>query len=108
MPDVTLPIAPVSDEDAPRANDPTEAAIDQRIATARGRLAARLSELDHRVDAVKESFDPRTWIDSPWLRLGLAMAIGYGLGRSRLALPLLKTFAGTAGSALVRRALAPH
>lgn len=115
MPDVTqrddFPVrtedAPIREDDAPaRANDPTEAAIDARIADARGRLAARLSELDNRVEHVKENFDPRTWVDSPWLRLGIAVAIGYALGRSRMAAPIIKTLAGTAASTLLRRALA--
>lgn len=94
--------------DAPRAaeHDATEAAIDARIADARGNLTARLTELERRVDHVKENLDPRTWVDSPWLRLGITVAIGYALGRSRMLRPIVKTLLGTVATTLVRRALA--
>jgi hypothetical protein len=106
MSDVSVTPPPAAEVPDKASVDPTEEAIDARIAEARGNLTARLGELERRVDNVKESFDPRTWVDSPWLRLGITVAIGYGIGRSRMLRPLVKTLVGTAATALVRRALA--
>lgn len=59
------------------------AAIEDRIAEARHNLTTRLSELERRVDDVKQRIDPRSWFDSPWVRVGVAAALGFALGATR-------------------------
>jgi|GEM_PF-3278843 len=92
-----------------------EAHIDARIAAARGNLATRLSELERRVDYVKEKVDPRQWIDNPralqllsnpWAQVGAAALVGFIIGRSGTIRPLVHTAVGSALSTLIKQAVA--
>jgi hypothetical protein len=57
--------------------------IDARIAEVRSRLAANLGELHDRVNRARRLMSPRTYLDNPWVRLGLGVAAGYLVGRRR-------------------------
>jgi hypothetical protein len=57
--------------------------IDARIAEVRSRLAANLGELHDRVNRARRLMSPRTYLDNPWIRLGLGVAAGYLVGRRR-------------------------
>jgi hypothetical protein len=58
-------------------------AIDARIAEVRSRLAANLGELHDRVNRARRLMSPRTYLDNPWVRLGLGVAAGYLVGSRR-------------------------
>jgi hypothetical protein len=64
--------------------------IDRRIAVVRSRLAVDLAELRRRVGRVRELLSPATHLRNPWIQLGLGLAAGYAVGRSR------RRLAGTA------------
>jgi len=57
--------------------------IDARIAELRARLAANVGELQQRVTRARTLLSPRTYLDNPWVRLGLGAAVGYLAGRRR-------------------------
>jgi hypothetical protein len=59
--------------------DPTDNAL--RIATTRDHLSAKLGELRRREAHVREVLSPVRYLASPWLRVGIAMIVGYRLGR---------------------------
>lgn len=54
---------------------------DARIERARARLAANLGELQQRITRARNLVSPRTYLASPWLKVGLGLAAGYFLGR---------------------------
>lgn len=63
--------------------DPLEA--DERIAVARERLAAKLTELRRRQASVVTALAPLRHLANPWLGVGLAVFVGYRFGRPRVA-----------------------
>ena len=52
-----------------------------RIALARGNLTEKLGELRRREAHVRTVLSPIRHLANPWLRVGLAVFIGYRLGR---------------------------
>lgn len=52
----------------------------ERIEHARTRLAANLGELQQRLNRARRLVSPRTYLSSPWLKLGLGIAAGYFVG----------------------------
>lgn len=56
------------------------AATEARIAQARERLASKLTELQTRVTHVKSIVSPRTYLENPWVQLGIGAAVGFFLG----------------------------
>jgi hypothetical protein len=71
---------------------PNPPAIDRRIEEARARLATHLGELQDRVTRAREMISPGTYLRSPWLKLGIGVALGYAVGRRRR--PRLLTHGG--------------
>ncbi|HEY6173963.1 MAG TPA: hypothetical protein VIX73_05935 [Kofleriaceae bacterium] len=60
--------------------DPTDTT--PRIALARDNLTAKLGELRRREARVRTVLSPMRHLANPWLRVGVAAAIGYRLGRA--------------------------
>ena len=58
-----------------------------RIEGSRRNLAAKLTELRKREARVREAIAPVRHLANPWLRLGLAVVVGYRLGRRAPAGP---------------------
>ncbi len=52
-----------------------------RIALARTGIAAKLGELQQRGARVRAALSPRTYLASPWVRMGIGVGIGYVMGR---------------------------
>jgi len=61
----------------------SEPSIDRRIAVVRSRLAVDLGELRRRVGRVSDLLSPATYLRNPWVQLGVGLAVGYAVGRSR-------------------------
>lgn len=83
--------------------------VDERVASSKARLSDKLSELAHRVEAVRDAVQPSQLIRRPWVRFGLAALAGYVIG-SRLPrlgppilAPLLKEAVLVLGSAALEQ-----
>jgi hypothetical protein len=97
------------------------AIIAARIADSRERLALKLAELQRRVARARKMFSPGTYLDSPWVRLGVGVVVGYLLGRRRdassvdeaparssrdgIVLAMLRSSFTTFASAVIRHAV---
>jgi hypothetical protein len=57
---------------------------DERIAVARDHLTGKLAELHRRQTAVVTALSPLRHLANPWLGVGLAVLVGYRLGRPAL------------------------
>jgi hypothetical protein len=90
-----------------------------RIVDSRERLALKLVELQRRVTRARTLLSPRTYLDSPWIRVGVGIVVGYLLGRvgtrtsaddrdgahDGIVLAAFRTSMMTLASAVIRRAI---
>ena len=60
-------------------------AIDARIAIAREGLIEKLGELRRRGTRARALLRPSRYLDNPWLRLGVGIALGYAIRARRAA-----------------------
>jgi hypothetical protein len=82
-----------------------------RVATSERGLVDKLRELQRRARVAKTMLTPSTYLDNPWVRLGLAATVGYLVGRGRSEAqvmgPLGRQILGTVARGLVERAMRP-
>ncbi|HVK73639.1 MAG TPA: hypothetical protein VM734_09970 [Kofleriaceae bacterium] len=50
---------------------------------ARAALDDKLAELERRVQATREALDPTRLFENPWVRVGLAVVVGFAAGYAR-------------------------
>ena len=66
-------------------DDESEEGVEKRIMSAKKSLAARLGEIERRVDNVKDKAKDmanlKHWIKNPWIPLGAGVVAGYMFGR---------------------------
>lgn len=82
--------------------DDAERESDRRIRDAKQHLSQRLGELERRLSGLKENIDPRAWVPNPWARAGIALGVGYLLGRTNIIRPILAAVFSAGASAVVR------
>jgi ElaB/YqjD/DUF883 family membrane-anchored ribosome-binding protein len=63
------------------ADGKSESETDPRVEAARERLGDKLNELKRRAHRAKEILTPASYLANPWVRLAIAAAAGFALGR---------------------------
>ncbi|MEO8846332.1 MAG: hypothetical protein ABI591_26940 [Kofleriaceae bacterium] len=58
----------------------SEGASQAEVDALRANLDEKLAELKRRAVHVKEVLTPATYLESPWVRVGIAAAVGFALG----------------------------
>lgn len=109
-----LPTRPFADAsyrlDPSSAADAAELASEHRIRAAKHALSEDLAELERHLDgltsSLKAKLDVTRHLENIWVRVGLAFAAGFFLGRNDLLRPLMKTGATAAAAATVKQLVA--
>jgi hypothetical protein len=61
----------------------TQPGIEDRATHARRGLHDKLEELERRAVATKQALDPGHLFESPWVRFGMAVMVGFAVGHGR-------------------------